>query len=189
MVKLAMMVALADTIRPNTHATLDWLRRLSVQTAMITGDKLTHSLGREESIRPGRVHCRNENRSHKLSWIMEKQAGEDDIEDDKKQLLSQLLLCTSRRLQSFGITWLKTKALWVWSAMASTMVQPWPQRILGLPMGAGGTALAVEAARCGSDDFIEASIYLVLKTQSRIKEHRKERTNHVSRISLRLLLR
>jgi len=143
--KVAMMIALADTIRPNTLAALDWLRGLGVQTAMITGDNsrtasaVMSNLGLDECIAEMKPQ-------DKLSWMKEKQDGEDDIEDETKQSCWCCCCPVPRpgyvRVGSSG----KKQSI---VGMVGDGVNDGPALAaanIGIAMGAGGTALAVEAA-------------------------------------------
>ena len=143
--KVSMMIALADTIRPNTLAALDWLRRLGVQTAMITGDNSRTTLAVMSNL--GLDECIAEMKPQdKLTWIKEKQDGEDEIGDETKQSCWCGCCPVPRpgyvRVSSSG----KNKTI---VGMVGDGVNDGPALAaanIGIAMGAGGTALAVEAA-------------------------------------------
>ena len=66
--KLALMIALADKIRPNSFSTLDWLRKLCVQSAMITGYSTRTAMAEKGKL--GLDECIAEMKLRdKLSWI------------------------------------------------------------------------------------------------------------------------
>ena len=142
---LAMMIALADTIRPNTLAALDWLRRLGVQTAMITGDNSRTALAVMRNL--GLDECIAEMKPQdKLSWIKEKQDGEDDIKDETRESCWCRCCPVPRpgyvHVGSSG----KNQSI---VGMVGDGVNDGPALAaanIGIAMGAGGTALAVEAA-------------------------------------------
>ena len=143
--EVAMMIALADTIRPNTLAALDWLRRLGVQTAMITGDNSRTALAVMRNL--GLDECIAEMKPQdKLSWIKEKQDGEDDIKDETRESCWCRCCPVPRpgyvHVGSSG----KNQSI---VGMVGDGVNDGPALAaanIGIAMGAGGTALAVEAA-------------------------------------------
>ena len=143
--EVAMMIALADTIRPNTLAALDWLRRLGVQTAMITGDNSRTALAVMRNL--GLDECIAEMKPQdKLSWIKEKQDGEDDIKDKTRESCWCRCCPVPRpgyvHVGSSG----KNQSI---VGMVGDGVNDGPALAaanIGIAMGAGGTALAVEAA-------------------------------------------
>ena len=143
--EVAMMIALADAIRPNTLAALDWLRRLGVQTAMITGDNSRTALAVMGNL--GLDECIAEMKPQdKLSWIKEKQDGKDDIEDETRESCWCGCCPVPRpgyvRVGSSG----KHQSI---VGMVGDGVNDGPALAaanIGIAMGAGGTALAVEAA-------------------------------------------
>ena len=142
--KLAMMIALADTIRPNSLAALDWLRNLGVQSAMLTGDNsstamtVTSKLGLDECIA-------NTKPQDKLTWITDRQHGEEATQDVESGKHFSLNRCFSRgyaaiksRDKNRCIVGMVGDGVNDGPALAAANV--------GIAMGAGGTALAVEVA-------------------------------------------
>ena len=148
--KLAMMIALADTIRPNSLAALDWLRRVRVQTAMITGDNSRTALAVKSEL--GLDECIAEMKPQdKLSWIKERQDGKqktdcevfyDDQESTRPFLPSRSscrrFIIVKSRDSNPRIVGMVGDGVNDGPALAAANI--------GIAMGAGGTALAVEAA-------------------------------------------
>ena len=135
---LAMMLALADTIRQHSLETIEWLRKLRVQSAMITGDNsqtamaVKNKLGLDECI--AKMKPQN-----KLSWVKDRQAA-IDVGDGE-------MLYSDRCFASSCCSCDNTKNCIV--GMVGDGINDGPALAaanVGIAMGAGGTALAVEAA-------------------------------------------
>ena len=132
------MLALADTIRQHSLETIEWLRKLRVQSAMITGDNsqtamaVKNKLGLDECI--AKMKPQN-----KLSWVKDRQAA-IDVGDGE-------MLYSDRCFASCCCSCDNTKNCIV--GMVGDGINDGPALAaanVGIAMGAGGTALAVEAA-------------------------------------------
>ncbi|XP_031562992.1 cadmium/zinc-transporting ATPase HMA3-like [Actinia tenebrosa] len=136
--RLSLMIALADAIRPNTSTSLDWLRNIGVQTSMITGDNsrtadaVSRNLGLDECVSEMKPHV-------KLEWIQEKQKSKmaPGSTDPPEYKCQSCKLCRRSRDPQLMV------------GMVGDGVNDGPALAaanVGIAMGAGGTALAVEAA-------------------------------------------
>ncbi|PFX26244.1 cadmium/zinc-transporting ATPase HMA2-like [Stylophora pistillata] len=150
--KLAMMIALADTIRPNSLSALDWLRKARVQTAMITGDNSRTAMAVKSKL--GLVECIADMKPQdKLLWIKERQGGtqseECEMHGEDQQARECVLpcaFCCPRRRYNVVKSGNSDKNI---VGMVGDGVNDGPALAaanIGIAMGAGGTALAVEAA-------------------------------------------
>lgn len=129
--KVSLMIALADEIRPNTGLSLDWLRDIGVQTSMITGDNTRTAQAVKTKLTLD--ECVSEMKPHdKLQWIKEKQTSM--LHDNT----NQSRLCCRKPRDRHLIVGMVGDGVNDGPALASANV--------GIAMGAGGTALAVEAA-------------------------------------------
>lgn len=128
--KVCLIIALADEIRSNTTLSLDWLSKIGVKTSMITGDNSRTA----EAVKTKLTldECVSEMKpGDKLEWIKEKQSL---LQDNTNQIK---LCCRKPRAQHVVV------------GMVGDGVNDGPALAtadVGIAMGAGGTALAVEAA-------------------------------------------
>ena len=138
---LAMMVSLADSIRPNSIQALELLREIGIQTAMITGDNSQTAMAVRNKL--GLDECVPEMKPHdKLDWIKRNQDVEpcssNEIRDQSRRRPTKLCCSSSSPDHGKKIVGMVGDGVNDGPALAAANV--------GIAMGAGGTALAVEAA-------------------------------------------
>ena len=134
---LAMMMSLADSIRPSSLAALEMLREIGVQTTMITGDNA--QTAKAVGAKLGLDECISQMKPReKLSWIEDKKRAKISATKPARTCPAALCCDACPEQKAEGIVGMVGDGINDGPALAAANV--------GIAMGAGGTALAVESA-------------------------------------------